>query len=125
MAVDASDSFAGFPLTETTSARRPSPVEEEVVSLFEELRTPIFRYLRSFRIPVSDAEEVLQEVFLALFQHLRQGKSRANLQGWVFRVAHNCALKCRLRARRHSDRFGPFVGIRREARSRAGAGGKL
>src|SRR5580704_10113035 len=106
MAVDTSASFTGFPLEETTSANRPSPLEEEVVSLFEHLRAPIFRYLLSFRIPVADAEEVLQEVFLALFQHLRQGKSRSNLQGWVFRVAHNCALKCRLRARRHSDRFG-------------------
>src|SRR5580692_4957885 len=105
MAVDTSDSMDGLPLTEAALARESYPLEDEVISLFEELRTPIFRYLRSFRIPVSDAEELLQEVFLALFQHLRQRKSRANLQGWVFTVAHNSALKCRLRTRRHSDRF--------------------
>src|SRR6202023_2527478 len=51
------------------------------------------------------AEEIVQEVFLLLFRHLRQGKSRANLQGWVFKVAHNLALKHRTRARRHSDHF--------------------
>ena len=51
------------------------------------------RYLLGFRIPVEDAEEILQEVFLALFQHLRRGKSRLNLRSWVFRVAHNLALK--------------------------------
>jgi RNA polymerase sigma-70 factor, ECF subfamily len=106
MAVSTSDSLAVFPLAETPSVKRTSRLEEEVVSLFEQLRAPIFRYLLSFRIPVADAEEVLQEVFLALFQHLRQGKSRSNLRGWVFRVAHNSALKCRLRARRHCDRFG-------------------
>jgi RNA polymerase sigma-70 factor (ECF subfamily) len=42
---------------------------------------------------------------MALFQHLRQKKSRVNLQGWVFRVAHNSALKQRVRARRESERF--------------------
>lgn len=105
MAADTSDSLADFALTEAASATRPSPLEEEVISLFEQLRAPVLRYLLSFRIPVPDAEEVLQEVFLSLFQHLRQGKSRANLQGWIFKVAHNSALKCRLRSRRHSDRF--------------------
>jgi len=105
MAADASDSLTGFSLAGSASATRPSPLEEEVVSLFDQLRAPILRYLLSFRISVPDAEEVLQEVFLALFQHLRQGKPRTNLQGWVFRVAHNSALKRRLRSRRHADRF--------------------
>jgi len=40
-----------------------------------------------------DGEEVTQEVFLALFRHLQLGKSRRNLRGWIFRVAHNLALK--------------------------------
>ena len=106
MVSDASDSLDSLPLTDTTAATpRPSRLEDEVVSLFDQLRTPVLRYLLSFRISVPDAEEVLQEVFLALFHHLRQGKSRSNLQGWIFRVAHNSALKCRLRARRQSDRF--------------------
>jgi len=111
MAGDASDSLADFPMVEAASATRPSPLEEEVVSLFEQLRTPILRYLLSFRISVPDAEEVLQEVFLALFRHLRQGKPRANLQGWIFRVAHNSALKCRLRTRRYADRFSYAPGV--------------
>jgi RNA polymerase sigma-70 factor (ECF subfamily) len=106
MATEASDSLAGLPSTGAISAARPSRVEDEVISLFEQLRAPILRYLLSFRIPVSGAEEVLQEVFLSLCQHLRQGRSRRNLQGWVFRVAHYSALKSRLRARRYADRFG-------------------
>jgi RNA polymerase sigma-70 factor (ECF subfamily) len=105
MAASPSDSLAGFPLAEETTEMRSSPLEEEVVALFAQLRAPVLRYLLSFRLSVHDAEEVEQEVFLALFQHLRQGKSRANLQGWIFRVAHNLALKCRLKSRRHSDRF--------------------
>ena len=111
MATDASDSLAGLPLAEAASAARLTGVEDEVVALFEQLRAPVLRYLLSFRIHVSDAEEILQEVFLSLFQHLQQGKSRENLQGWIFKVAHHSALKCRLRTRRHSDRFGHLPGF--------------
>ena len=106
MGTGASDSLRGLPLAEAGSAAsRRSSLEDEVVALFEQLRAPVLRYLLSFRLSVPDAEEVAQDVFLSLYRHLLQGKSRANLQGWVFRVAHNSALKCRLRARRHADRF--------------------
>jgi RNA polymerase sigma-70 factor (ECF subfamily) len=74
--------------------------EEEVVALFDQFRDPLLRYLVSFGLTIPDGEEVIQEVFLALFQHLQRGKSRAHLRGWVFRVAHNIALKRRSRARR-------------------------
>src|SRR5579863_9732144 len=96
------DKITGFPVAATTTVARPSRLEEEVVSLFDQMRNPVLRYLLSFRVPAPDAEEIVQEVFLALFEHLRKGKSRVNLQGWVFKVAHNAALKHRLHARRHS-----------------------
>jgi RNA polymerase sigma-70 factor (ECF subfamily) len=79
----------------TTSSPRPSPLEQEVVDLFDRLRVRLLRYVFGFGLPVQDAEEIVQEVFLSLFQHLQRGKSRENLPGWVFRVAHNLALKRR------------------------------
>jgi RNA polymerase sigma-70 factor (ECF subfamily) len=79
----------------TVSLRRTSPLEQEVVDLFDRLRVRLLRYVYGFGLPVQDAEEVVQEVFLSLFQHLQRGKSRENLPGWVFRVAHNLALKRR------------------------------
>ncbi len=105
MASAFSDKITGFSVAAATTAAHPSRLEEEVVSLFDQLRVPVLRYLLSFRIAAPDAEEIVQEVFLLLFQHLRQGKSAANLQGWVFKVAHNLALKHRTRTRRHADRF--------------------
>ena len=106
MGSEASESLTGFRLAESdTALPGHSPIENEVVSLFEQFHTPVIRYMLSFRLPVADVEELAQEVFLSLFEHLRRGKSRANLQGWIFRVAHNSALKCRLQARRHSDLF--------------------
>jgi RNA polymerase sigma-70 factor (ECF subfamily) len=77
-----------------------SPLEVEVIELFDQLRDRLLRYLFSFNLPVADCEEVVQETFLALFQHLQKGKSRHNLRGWLFRVAHNLALKRHLRGRR-------------------------
>jgi RNA polymerase sigma-70 factor (ECF subfamily) len=77
-----------------------SPLEQEVIDLFDEMRNRLLRYLFSFGLAVPDCEEILQETFLALFQHLKRGKSRESLRAWLFRVAHNLALKKRLRSRR-------------------------
>lgn len=82
---------------EVQPSSRPSPLEEEVVQFFTEFRIPLLRYVLSMGLGAADGEEVVQEVFLALFQHLRQGKPRTNLRGWIFRVAHNLALKQRAR----------------------------
>jgi RNA polymerase sigma-70 factor, ECF subfamily len=70
-------------------------IECEVMSLFEQFRNPLLRYVLSFGISVHDAEEITQEVFLSLFRHLQLGRSKSNLRGWIFTVAHNLALKQR------------------------------
>jgi RNA polymerase sigma-70 factor (ECF subfamily) len=72
---------------------KPSEIERAVMELFEQFRDPLLRYALSFGIPVHDAEEVIQEVFLSLFRHLQLRRSRKNLRAWLFRVTHNLALK--------------------------------
>jgi RNA polymerase sigma-70 factor (ECF subfamily) len=84
----------GFP-ARAGSLAKPSEIECKVIELFEQFRNPLLRYVISLGLPVHDGEEIIQEVFLALFRHLQLGKSRRNLRGWVFRVAHNLALKQR------------------------------
>ena len=79
-----------------TPPRNPSEIERETIHLFEQYNGPLLRYTLGFGLPLHDAEEVVQEVFLSLFKHLLLNKSRANLRGWIFRVAHNLALKQRL-----------------------------
>jgi RNA polymerase sigma-70 factor (ECF subfamily) len=78
-----------------SNSARPSPLEEEVVGLFDQLQDRLLRYLLSLGLPAPEGEEIVQETFLALFQHLQRGKPRQNLRGWVFQVAHNLALKQR------------------------------
>jgi RNA polymerase sigma-70 factor, ECF subfamily len=70
-------------------------LEREVVALFDELRDRMLRYLLGFGLSMADSEEIVQDSFLALFLHLRKGRSRRNLRSWLFRVAHNLALKNR------------------------------
>jgi len=93
-----------FPVLRTKSEadfrRSRERLDEEVVRLFEQFRSPLLRYLASCGLAFPDGEEVIQEVFLWLFRHLQCGKSRENLPGWLFRVAHNLALKRRHRIRR-------------------------
>ena len=80
-------------VTESDRGDPGSPIEQEVVALFDDLRACLLRYLLSFSLSVLDSEDLLQETYLALFHHLRRGKSRENLRGWLFGVAHNLALK--------------------------------
>jgi RNA polymerase sigma-70 factor (ECF subfamily) len=110
-----SNVFAGLPAIAADRERRASVLEREVVELFDQLRGPLFRYILTFGLPVQDCEEVIQETFLALFRHLTLGRSRRNLRGWLFRVAHNLALKTRLRSRREglapAEAESPLDGI--------------
>jgi RNA polymerase sigma-70 factor, ECF subfamily len=82
-----------------------------VIGLFDELRIPLLRYLGGFPLALQDSEDVIQEVFLALFQQLRSGKSHRNVRGWLFRAAHNLALKKRLRSRKDLEGGGPSVAV--------------
>jgi RNA polymerase sigma-70 factor (ECF subfamily) len=87
----------------TGAGNRDTWLEAEVLSLFDQFREPLLRYLSGFGLALEDGEDVIQEVFLALFRHLRQGKSRQHLRGWLFRVAHNIGLKQRLRSQRATE----------------------
>lgn len=80
-------------------------LEDQVVALFGQMREKLLRYLWSLRLPVDDSEEVIQEVFLALFRHLKRGRPGHNLRGWIFQVAHNLALK------RRDENFRRPVGV--------------
>jgi RNA polymerase sigma-70 factor, ECF subfamily len=72
---------------------RAASLEHEVVRLYDRYRQPLFRYLRSRGLADADCDEVIQETFLALFQHLLAGRPQQNLQAWLFTVSRNHALK--------------------------------
>lgn len=92
-------------------AAAPSAADEEVLRLFDRCAPSLLRYVASFGLPGDQAEDVVQDVFLALFRHLLLDRSRQNLTGWLFQVAHNLALKQRKRVQRR-----PMVGLDDAAR---------
>jgi RNA polymerase sigma-70 factor (ECF subfamily) len=83
--------------------KEATSLEAEVLALFDWLHDRLMSYLIRFNsLTEQDCEEVVQDAFLALFQHLQRGRSRENLTGWLFRVVHNLALK-RLQATRRDS----------------------
>ena len=68
--------------------------------LFDLHRDGVHRYVRALGIADRDVEDLVQDVFLALFHHVARGRPRTNLRGWIFRVAHNLALKHLIREAR-------------------------
>jgi RNA polymerase sigma-70 factor (ECF subfamily) len=74
-------------------------IQADVLAFFDELRDPLLRYVCSFGLGVREAEDVVQDAFVALYEHLLARKDRTNLRGWLFRVAHNLALKHRAHQR--------------------------
>jgi RNA polymerase sigma-70 factor (ECF subfamily) len=84
----------------TAAGQQGDALDVVIVGLFDRHREPLLRYLLNFGLALPNAEEVIQEAFLLLYQHLRGGRSRENLRGWLFGVAHNLALKRRYRTHR-------------------------
>ncbi|MEG9437580.1 sigma-70 family RNA polymerase sigma factor [Edaphobacter sp. HDX4] len=99
MSISSSESVESPLLRRVECAAEIPSLEEEVLHLHDQFRPRLLRYAVSMGLKAHDAEDVIQEVFLALFRHLQAERSRVNLPGWVFRVTHNLALKKRIRYR--------------------------
>ena len=93
---------------------KQTDLEREVIELFDHLQDRLSRYLLSLGLSGPDAEEIVQETFLALFRHLQLGRPRHNLRAWIFQVGHNLALKQRHRVRRHRESLLQFGGAAAE-----------
>ena len=101
MTVSNADSVADSSLLGSVAApAAPLAVEDEVLGLFDCCAPSLRRYVASFGLTADHTEDVVQDVFLALFLHLRLGRPRSHLRGWLFQVAHNRALKLRGRMQR-------------------------
>ena len=73
---------------------------DDVLRLFHEHGGGIYRFCRAMLCSESEAEDVTQETFLKLLQHLESHGVRSNLKSWLFTVAANaCRDRGRWRAR--------------------------
>ncbi len=99
--------LSGASAADLESSRPASELELRVVGLFDQSRDSLLRYVVSLGLSISDGEEIIQEVFLALFRHLQLGRPGNNLLGWLFRVAHNLALKQRSANYKMQQKYHP------------------
>ena len=83
----------GLGLDEAVAPAGRAEAHEAVLRLFDLHRDGVHRYVRALGIADGDGEDLVQDVFLALFHHVARGRPRTNLRGWIFRVAHNLALR--------------------------------
>ncbi|MBC8167972.1 MAG: sigma-70 family RNA polymerase sigma factor [Bryobacteraceae bacterium] len=81
---------------------RTDALHDRVVAAYEDAREDVYYYVLKLGISPAQAQEVSQEVFLRLFTTMRNGEEIQNVRGWVFRVAHNVALKMRAKEREYS-----------------------
>jgi RNA polymerase sigma-70 factor, ECF subfamily len=84
------------PASTAEQQRALSESESLAIRLFDQSQGRVLSYVLAFGLPLHDAEDIVQETFLSLFHHLERGRPRWNLNGWLFRVAHNLALKRRV-----------------------------
>jgi RNA polymerase sigma-70 factor (ECF subfamily) len=70
----------------------PMTLSEKVIGHFEQLRTPVFRYLLRRTHDAGRAEDLTQETFLRLCRHLQEERPLENPKAWLFTVANNLAI---------------------------------
>jgi RNA polymerase sigma-70 factor, ECF subfamily len=72
-------------------------VREQVERIYEAERGNIYSYLLCLGLPASRAQELTQDAFLKLYRNLSARKPVRNPRAWLYRVAHNLALRSHAR----------------------------
>jgi RNA polymerase sigma-70 factor (ECF subfamily) len=88
--------------------RANSKLQDQVAQLFNEAREDVYRYVLTLGVHPPQAQEAAQESFLRLYATLKKGEQIENPRAYVFRVAHNLALKIRMR-QNSQEAFDPNV----------------
>ena len=81
-------------------------VTERVEEIYEAERDHIYSYLLYFGVPAGRAQELAQDSFLKLYLKMSKGESIENPRAWLYRVAHNFALRFHQREALFDDLAG-------------------
>ena len=72
------------------TTKRKSGTTAEI--LWREFSTPLRKFLRARTHTASDADDLLQDVFVRIHKRLPDLREPAKLQGWVYRIARNAVI---------------------------------
>jgi len=56
--------------------------------LYDIFIDPLYRYVY-YRVNADDAEDILETVFLKVWENIKKYKKGTNFSAWIFRIAHN------------------------------------
>ena len=72
--------------------RQNQRLEETVVELYATMRPPLLGYAYHVVGSTGEAEDLVQNAFLKLFDQLKRDAKIQNLRSWLYRVVHNLAI---------------------------------
>lgn len=79
-------------------------------ALYARYSAPLYRYVLRLVHETTVAEDLLQEVFVAVWRGASRFKGRAQVRTWIFRIAHNQAVNW-LRRQRPALRLNAVEGL--------------
>ena len=66
--------------------------EQAFAILYQHYSTPLFNYLRNLVIDEVAAEDILQDVFIAVWNGARRFRGESQVKTWLYHIAHNQAV---------------------------------
>ena len=70
--------------------------------LVDSFQEPIYWHIRRLVVSHEDAEDIIQEVFIRVFRHLKQFREESSLATWIYKIATNESLRF-LKSRKAED----------------------
>lgn len=70
----------------------PKTQNEAFEKLIKDFQRPLYSHIRSIVLNHDDTDDVLQNVFVKVFQNLKNFKRESKLFSWVYRIATNEAI---------------------------------
>lgn len=90
------------PIRILTKADNLQPNQDvQIIELYDRMRPSLLIYLGGLGLALGEAEDIIHDSFLRLYDHLAAKTESKNLRGWIFRVAHNLAMDLFREGRRH------------------------
>ena len=61
--------------------------------LVDSFQEPIYWHIRRLVVSHEDAEDIIQEVFIRVFRHLKQFREESSLATWIYKITTNESLR--------------------------------
>ncbi len=102
---EATDALASAPDAELVLRAREDPSGPPFETLYERHRGDVFRYLLGIVSERELAEDLVQDTFLRIYEHLGRFDATRAFRPWLYHIARNVALNA-LRSRRLKEKAG-------------------